>query len=252
MLTSIQNLIVLVITCLFVFLILRYTQKSKNQNDIKKKFSHICELMIIWLFGLILQATLSVKLNIPPLYFDYFVYIGLCFMPVAFYSFSKAFSNTKYELNKKLLIIPTITLLILWTSDFHNLFYVKYSINISETVTGPYVIIHTAYTYILFIVASINLVKYSIKNAGLFSSQALLFLFGSLIPIVANILAMCNVISGTIYLTPLCFAFTITLFALAIFKFNFLKVAPIALQRIVDRISDSYIIVNENRNYHRF
>ena len=35
------------------------------------------------------------------------------------------------------------------------------------------------------------------------------------------------------------------LFALAIFKFDFLKVAPIALQRVVDRMSDGYIIVNE-------
>jgi PAS domain S-box-containing protein len=34
--------------------------------------------------------------------------------------------------------------------------------------------------------------------------------------------------------------------ALAIFKFDFLKVTPIALQKIVDRMSDSYIILNEN------
>ena len=50
----------------------------------------------------------------------------------------------------------------------------------------------------------------------------------------------------SIYLTPICFSFTVILFAFAIFKFNFLKVAPIALQRIVDRISDSYAILNED------
>ena len=78
--------------------------------------------MIIWLVGLIVQATLSTTLNISPIYFDYFVYIGACLMPVSFYNFSKVFSNTKYKLNKKLLIIPIISLLILWTNDFHNLF----------------------------------------------------------------------------------------------------------------------------------
>jgi len=36
------------------------------------------------------------------------------------------------------------------------------------------------------------------------------------------------------------------LISLAIFKFDFLKVAPIALQRVVDRISDGYIVINED------
>ena len=50
----------------------------------------------------------------------------------------------------------------------------------------------------------------------------------------------------TVYATPISFTIAFAFFALAIFKFDFLKVAPIALQRIVDRISDSYIVVNEN------
>ena len=36
------------------------------------------------------------------------------------------------------------------------------------------------------------------------------------------------------------------LFAISIFKFQFLGVAPIALQKIVDRISDSYIVIGED------
>lgn len=36
------------------------------------------------------------------------------------------------------------------------------------------------------------------------------------------------------------------LYVIAIFKFKFLTIAPIALQKIVDRISDSYIVLNED------
>ena len=36
-------------------------------------------------------------------------------------------------------------------------------------------------------------------------------------------------------------------FAIAIFKFDFLTVNPVALQRIVDRISDGYVVLNDNR-----
>ena len=246
MLTSLSNIIILIITCLFMNILLNYSLKSKKQTDIKKSFSHLCILMLIWLLGLILQATFSIKLNISAIYFDYIVYIGACLLPVAFYNFSKTFSNTKYKLNKKLLIIPIISLIILWTNDFHNLFYEYYSINLNDSIPGPYLQIHSIYTYLLFGISLINLIKYSIKNAGVFSKQAMLFLLGSLIPLIANILGTFGIISMSIYLTPICFAFTILFFAFAIFKFDFLKVAPIALQRVVDRMSDSYIVVNED------
>ena len=68
---------------------------------------------------------------------------------------------------------------------------------------------------------------------------------GVLIPVLINILGTIGIINMSIYITPISFAIAILFFALAIFKFDFLRVAPIALQRIVDRISDSYIVVNE-------
>lgn len=42
-------------------------------------------------------------------------------------------------------------------------------------------------------------------------------------------------------------AFTVAevCFVVAIFKFNFLNIAPIALHQVIDRISDSFIVVNE-------
>jgi len=246
MLTSLTNIIILIITCLFILILFNFCLKSKKHSDIRRSFSINCLLMIIWLVGLILQATLSNILNISPIYFDYFVYIGLCLIPVSFYNFSKVFSNTKYKLNKLLLIVPILSLLILWTNDFHHLFYKNYSININEAVYGLYFYIHSAYSYLLFGLSFIELIRYSIKNAGIFSKQALLFLLGSLIPILANVFAFSGIIQANIYLTPICFALTVILFAFAIFKFNFLSIAPIALQRIVDRISDSYVVVNED------
>ena len=246
MLTSLSNIIILIITCLFINSLLTFSLKNSKQTDIRKSFSYICLTMLIWLLGLILQATSSIKLNISPIYFDYFVYIGICLSPVAFYNFSKTFANTKYRLNKKLLIIPILSLLILWTSDYHTLFYKVYSTNFNDTIYGWYFYyIHSLYTYLLFGISFISLIIYSIKNAGIFSKQAILFLIGTLIPLVINVLGTFGIISMSIYITPICFALAILFFALAIFKFGFLKVAPIALQRVVDRISDSYIVVNK-------
>ena len=85
-----------------------------------------------------------------------------------------------------------------------------------------------------------------IRNSGFFSKQSLCIIIGCALPLVVNILGTLNIITITTYTTPISFSFTMLFFAIAIFKFNFLKTTPIALQRIVDRISDSYIILNEN------
>lgn len=236
----------LLISILLILIIFLRVDKMKNQGQIKSAFTSLLICLLISCIGLFLQISLSSTLNISPIYFDYFVYIGTCFLPVALYKFSKAFSNTKYNLNKKLLIIPILSLILLWTSDYHTLFYKVYSTNFNDTIYGWYFYyIHSLYTYLLFGISFINLIKYSIKNAGLFSKQAILFLLGSLIPVIVNIFGTFGIISMSIYITPICFAIAMVFYALAIFKFDFLKVAPIALQRVVDRISDSYIVVNE-------
>lgn len=244
MLVSLSTVIILIVICFLLDVLLVYLFANGKNSDLYKAFSEICLFMIFWILGLIFQAAYSKPYNINPIYFDYFVYIAACLMPVSFYKFSKIFSNTKYKLNKKLLIIPILSLLVLWTNDYHHLFYKQYSTNLSETIYGTYFYVYTIYSYLLFAIAFINLIKYSIKNAGLFSKQAILFLLGSLAPLLVNILAFLGIISANIYLTPICFVITILFFAIAIFKFNFLKVAPIALQRIVDRMSDSYLVVN--------
>ena len=66
------------------------------------------------------------------------------------------------------------------------------------------------------------------------------------IPIVVNVLGTFKIIPMSVFITPISFAFAMVFFALAIFKFKFLGIAPIALRTVVNRMSDSYIILNEN------
>ena len=70
--------------------------------------------------------------------------------------------------------------------------------------------------------------------------------FGLTCPIIVNVLgSFLKVIPMTVFATPIAFSVSVLCLALAIFKFDFLKVTPIALQRVVDRMSDGYIIVND-------
>ncbi len=251
MLTSISTIFILIISCVLVNILLIYLLNIKKNtlSQTHRFFTLACFCMSFWLITIILQATLTNILNINPIYFEYLVYIGACFLPVSFFFLSISFSNTKYKFSKKyklLFVIPIISLIALWTNDIHHLFYKVYSVNISETVAGPFLMLHNIYSYVLLALGLIRLLQYSIKNAGFFSRQSIFICLGVFIPVIINLLGTFGIIKMTIYITPISFAVAILLFALAIFKFDFLKITPIALQRIVDRISDSYIVLNED------
>lgn len=240
---------ILIFVLIIVTLLMRYILKKVQKSQIKQIFIVNLSLIFMICLSLILQYFLSNKYSIPKIFFEYFTYIWNCLLPVSLFFTSIIFTNTKIKFKKSyllLFIMPIISLIILWTNDFHHLFYVDYSIYLNETTFGPYLTIYNIYTYIVLFIALFTLIKYSIKNLGFFSRQSILIIIGSAIPVIVNILGAYNIIPMTIYLTPICFAITVIFYSIAIFKFKFLSVAPIALQRIVDRMSDSYIVLNED------
>ena len=243
-----MSLISLVITVLLLLYLCTFIYQSKQRTQIKYAFFYTLSCLLIWCIGLIAQILFSEKYNINPIYFDYIVYIGTCLSPITFFFIGLIFAKTKISFKKSyllLFIVPIISLLVLWTNDSHHLFYETYSTNISETVFGPYFYVHSVYTYLLFGISFYYLIKYSIKHSGIFSRQALLIILGVSIPLVVNLLGFLNVIDITIYITPISFVFALLFCALAIFKFGFLNITPIAFQKIADRMSNGYIVLNE-------
>ena len=245
-----ENVIYLCLLLVSTFLILfvnRYIKKLKSNNQLTQIFSINFILIVLWNISLILQICFSKYIK--SIFFDYIAYIGICFIPISLLFTGKIFANTKIKFTKKyllLFIVPIISLLVLWTNDAHHLFYKQYSINIREAVFGPYFYIHTAYSYTCIAIGLIYLIYYSIKNSGFFSKQSLLICVGALFSLLINVVATFGILDLSIYITPISFALEILFIAFAIFKFDFLKVTPIALQRVVDRISDAYIVVNDD------
>jgi PAS domain S-box-containing protein len=239
----------LIISCIVVFMLIFYLSTLKKKNQLQKIFLIDSIILFAWCLLLLAQKYFCANYNINPIVFEWFIYIFACFLPVSLLFTGIIFANTRITFKKKyilLFIIPITSLILLWTNNLHHLFYVNYSTNVNETIFGNYFYIHSTYGIILYAIALIYFLKYSIKNSGIFSKQAILIVIGCALPITVNILSFFNIIDSTIYITPICFSFTILCCALAIFKFDFLKVTPIALQKIVDRMSDSYIILNEN------
>lgn len=242
-------LLSLIISAALITGLLVYVLKIKNKTSLQNIFCFDLLCVLIICVGVILQAILSKLCNIPAINFENYIYIGTCFLPVCILFTGKIFSNPNYKLKRIdlfTLIIPITSLIILWTNNFHHLFYKVYSTNISKCVYGNWLIIHNIYSYTLLLIGIIYIIKASGKTSGFFSKQSLLIIAGMSIPIVVNVLGTFKIIPMSVFITPISFAFAMVFFALAIFKFKFLGIAPIALRTVVNRMSDSYIILNEN------
>jgi len=246
---NLGSLIALTISSILLILLANSLKFKKNSiNQSKLIFKFILILMIIWTFSLILQILFQ-NSQINPVFFEGLAAFGACFVPVTFMLFGIAFAKTKIKLNSITLLlytIPVISTVLMLTNNSHHLMYKFYSSSVKETVFGEYFPIHSIYSYLCIFIGLLYLITYMIRNSGFFSKQSLLIFTGVFISVGINIVATFGILDLTVYATPISFAIAFMFFALAIFKFDFLKVAPIALQKIVDRISDGYIVVNED------
>ena len=240
-------LLVTVILELIVFYYIRKRGNKRSQLVLAFELTMTC--MMLWCIGLMIQI-LVINYISPSLavYVDYFIYILIVLTPVALFFVSYIFTKKEIHFRKwylLLFVIPLITMLVLWTNDFHHLFYKYYSVNTAETTFGSYFYIHSIYTYALFAVDIIMLLRASIKQSSMLSKQSLLILMGSLVPIAVNIMCM-TLLSANIYITPIFFIVTILFFGVAILRYNFLNIAPIALKKVVDQMSDLYLVLNQD------
>lgn len=243
------DLILLSVSCLLAIILYFYINRSQKKSQLTAICSCNFLLLVLWNLSMLAQILFGEKFNIPLIYFDYVTYIAICFFSISMLFTGIIFANTKIVFKKRYLltfIVPILSLIVLWTNDFHHLFYIEYSTNFKDTIFGPYFYIHTVYSYACIFIGLSYLFIYSIKNSGFFSKQSLLILIGTLVPSVVNILATFAILDLSIYMTPISFTIGILFYTLAIFKFKFLSVTPIALQKIVDRMSDSYVVIDEN------
>lgn len=137
--------------------------RNSKKTLIIKEFIILFLLLIIHSFGLILQILYS-QTTVPPIYFDYITYISAVFIPVIFTYIGKTYSDNTVNIKKYLwlTIIPIISLLVLWTNDLHNLFYVKYSVNLDQSIQRFIFL----YTYNIFVFVVIILVHST--NRGIY------------------------------------------------------------------------------------
>ncbi len=241
--------ILLVISTLSIILLIFNIIRKRPLSQLQYAFTSLLVNIFIISVGVISQLVCTTVGNVEPIIFENFIYIGTCLLPVSLLFVAIIFKNTKIRFEKRyllLFVIPLLTLIILYTNKYHHLFYKMYSSNLNEMIYGPYFYVHTIYTYGLLLISMGIMINSSFKNSGAFSKQTVLIVIGTAFPIVINVLGTLKIYDMNVCFTPISFSIATIFYTFAILKFNFLKITPIALQKVVDRISDGYVVLDES------
>ena len=233
------------------FFMLYIRKRVSKENNTLKYFMGLVFSMIMWCIVLIVQI-LIINFVSPDkaIYADYVVYIFIVLMPIFLFLFAYSDLTGKNKIERWQLIfflISLFNLIMIWTNNYHHLFYIKYSTDFTTTIFGPfYSYAYCLYEYGLTAVGIIILLIASVKKSSIKSKQTLLIFASALIPLTINILATTKIIPANIYETPISFSVTVIILGLAMFRYNFLNISPIATTRIVNQMSDAYIVLNIN------
>jgi len=232
-------------TILTTFVLINVMYIRKKQ-EIHIMFLLAIEFVIIWSINTVMRYLLPGNGFFNSLVMSY---IGICLLPPCFLLTAYFFSHSdkSFKFNQILLfIIPFLTLILAATNAGHKLFVVKPDFLLDLNEYGPYFIIHSIYSYGCTVLALFYFIKFAVNNSGFFSKQAVLIILGSAVPLAVNILGTVKIMSLSEF--ELCSSFSVTMifFWLAIIRYDFLNVLPVALQLVVNQISDGFLLVNKD------
>lgn len=177
-----------------------------------------------------------------------FYFTGIILVSLAVLLAGLIFAQTKISFSAKyglLLVVPVLLLFALFTNPWHHLFYTTFSLIPSEQDFGILYWVHTIYSYLSIGVGLYCFLSFAVKNYGFFSRQALIIFFALLIAVIADSFSTFHIFNWSAAVENVIFSVTVLIFILAIVKYNFLNVVPIALHKVVDIISDVYVVFNE-------
>lgn len=241
----------LFVSVLLIAFIGIYISRIRKKQQIHYVFLLNVAFMFIWSTCRLLQIIIPDKNESLVISLEHISYIGVIFIPISLLFTGIIYARTKISISAKhllLLIVPTISLVMVFTNVYHNLFIIEYSYISTGFVYGKYYIVHEIYSYACILIGLYYLLYFSIRNSGFFSKQSILIFIGVLLPLVVVLLSTQGIVEMPVFLENISFSFAVLCFAVAIFKYKFLNVIPIALKNVVDNISDAFVVIDESAN----
>ncbi|MFB6297275.1 MAG: histidine kinase N-terminal 7TM domain-containing protein [Salinirussus sp.] len=187
---------------------------------------------------------------------DRVAFVGAAVVPTAWFVFAARYAGRDQWLSRTTLALlavePAITVVLVWTNEFHGLIYRSVTVSASGPVPafmptfGPWYWVNIAYSYVLLLVALLLIVGVLAKQWYLYQRQAGALALGTVTPLATNTLFTFGLspLPG-VDLTTFTFAISGLLIAVSLFTFDLLDRGPLAHERLPELLGDGLIVVNE-------
>lgn len=181
-------------------------------------------------------------------------YVGVVIVPTALLVFALRYVGQAHWLSRRTLLLlavePSLTLLILWTDNWHALFFAGMRTPTAGAILagGSWFWVNAIYSYALVLIATLMLLQAFWRAQRPYKRQLGALLLGASMPWVSNILSLANITPlFNLDLTPLAFTLTSLTFAYSLLRFGFLDIVPVARDVLVDVMADGVLVIDSKK-----
>jgi len=182
-------------------------------------------------------------------------YCFIAFTPVAWMGFSLRLAEVgrwrKLGSILLLCVVPTITMIMLWSNDTHHWLWKAYhftdvlgmvAVNVDY---GPYFWVQAGYSYLLVFGGAGLIINHFVRNAQPFRQQSRLIVVGALVPVLFNLVYILRLLPWLKKdYTAISFALAILAFVVAIYRYRLFDIKPMARSALVNSLPDAMLALD--------
>ncbi|NMI02799.1 diguanylate cyclase [Paenibacillus sp. SZ31] len=251
--SHINSYITLVATSavLNVFLCL-YTYFRRSEIPSAKVFILYTAALSIYTFGYAIELASNTLEQMK--FWTTVEYIGMPFS--ASLGLILMIKYTGRTLSKKvtaaLFVIPSITLCMVATNDFHHLFYKKVwlredsPVPLMDIAVGQWYVVHGAFTFSCLLCACLILIGQWKHTKKMYRRQLLTLITSQIIPMVAAFLYLLGLTPGGMDPVPVLMCITSAMYIWAILSSRLLTIVPIAKDSIFESMREGVIVLDSS------
>ncbi len=181
-------------------------------------------------------------------------YFGIVLSPVAWFIFAISYTRRQMRLSTTALnlicIVPTITMILVMTNDWHHLVWSNVFLTQADGYTGmvvdhgPWFIFHAIYSYALLVVAT-TILAWAIGQSTGQIKPVLAVIFAPLVVCLANLFYLSDWNPSPWFdLTTLGFAAAAMILDGGVLRYGVLDSLPVVRDRVVEQLTDGVIVIN--------
>ncbi len=253
---QINLFIILLILAFLISIVITVYVGMRRTSRVKSELFLAMLSISIWSFAAIFEAAFT-GLDLKIL-FSKITYLGIATLPVLFFFFISSYTNMDHWLTKRnklfLFLVPAATFVLAATNELHGLLWPNIYLKQNKIAGifafyehGTWYWVNILYSYSFLIAGLVMLIFSLFRHKRFYSLQTRVLLIASLSPIIGNaVYSFYQSSIGGMEITPVCFTLTGLFLTLAIFKYRFLDITPIAREVIIENLYDGVLLVDKN------